>query len=60
MSSRLLYLLSHIVIAVKVEDIRNQIKGVLVVLDIGLETSEVEAICQVILVYLAEVLISAR
>jgi hypothetical protein len=38
MPSRLLNLLPHILIAVKVEDISDKIKGVLVVLDVGIES----------------------
>ena len=60
MPSRLLNLLPHIVIAVKVKDISNKIEGVLVVLNIGIESSQVEAVREVVFIDFAEVLIASR
>lgn len=55
----LLDLLPHIVIAVQVEDISDKVKSVLIVLDVRIETSKVEAIREIVLVDLAEVLVSS-
>lgn len=52
--------LAHIIVAVEVEDIRHQIERILVVLDLGVETSQVEAIRQVIFVDLAKVFVASR
>lgn len=59
MTSRLFNLLAHIIVAVEVEDISDEIEGILVVLNICVEASEVEAVCQVIFVDFAEVFVSA-
>lgn len=53
-------LFSHVIVAVKVEDVGDQVEGVLVVLDLGVETREIEAIRQVFLVDLTKVLVSPR
>ena len=58
MSGRLFDCLAHFVIAVEIEDIRNQIKGILIILNLSVETSKVETIREVLLVDLAEVLIA--
>ncbi|KAI4141541.1 MAG: hypothetical protein LQ341_003499 [Variospora aurantia] len=58
-AGRLLDLLPHVVIAVKVEDIGDKVEGVLVVLDVGVEAGEVEAVGQILLVNLAEVFVAA-
>lgn len=60
MSCRLLDLLPHIIVAVEVEDVGDQVQCVLVILDIGVEAREVEAVRQVILVNLAEIFVSSR
>lgn len=49
--------LAHIVITVDVEDIGNQVEGVLVVLNLGVQTRQVESISQVLFVDLAEVFV---
>ena len=51
---------AHFVVAVEIEDIVHQIESVLVVVDFGVEAGQVEAVCQVFLVDLAEVLIATR
>lgn len=60
MAGRLLNLLAHLIVAVKVEDVGDEIEGILVVLDLGVESREVEAVGQVLLVDLAKVLVAAR
>lgn len=60
MPRTLLNRLPHLIVAVKIENIGDEIESVLVVLDLGVETCEVEAVGQVVLVDLAEVLIAAR
>ena len=59
MPGRLLNLLSHIVVAIQIKDVGDEVKSILVVLDVGVETGEVEAIGQVILVDFAEVLVAS-
>lgn len=58
MSRRLLNLLAHVIVAVEVEHVGHEVERVLVVLHLGVEAGEVEAIGQVFLVNLAEVLVS--
>lgn len=60
MPRRFLNLLSHIIVTIQVEDISDEIKSVLVILDICIEPSEVEPVCKVIFVNLAEVFIASR
>jgi hypothetical protein len=59
MTGRLFDLLPQIIIGVEVEDIGHEIERILIVRDLGVQTSQVEAIRQVILVDLAEILISS-
>ena len=58
MTSRFLDLLAHIIVAVEIEDIRDKIESVLVVLDIGVEAGEVEAVGEVVFVDFAEVFVA--
>ena len=60
MASRLLNLLPHLIITVEIKDICDEVESVLVVLDIGVEACEVEAVGKVVLVNFAKVLIAAR
>ena len=60
MAGRVLNLLSHVIVAVKIKDICDEVEGILVVLDIGIEAGEVEAIGEVVFVYFAEVFVAAR
>lgn len=57
---RLLYSLPHIVVTVEIEDIGDQIKSILVVLDFRVQARQVETICQIVLVDFTEVLIAPR
>lgn len=58
MTSALLDLLSHIVIDLHVEDVCNEVKCILIVLNLGVQTGQVEAIREIVLVNLAKVLIA--
>ena len=60
MTSRLLDLLAHLIVAVEIEHIGHKIQSILIVLHLSVEASEIEAVRQVILVDLAEVLVAAR
>jgi hypothetical protein len=55
----LLDLLPHVVVDFHVEDVGHQIEGILVVLHFCVQSSQVEPICEVILVDFAEVFIAA-
>lgn len=57
---RLLDRLAHFIVAVQVEDIGDEVQGILVVLDLGVEPRQVEAVRQVVFVYFAKVLVAAR
>lgn len=59
-SCALLDCLPHLIVAIKVEDIGDEVERILVVLYLRIESGEVEAVGQVVLVNLAEVLIAAR
>ncbi len=58
-SRRLFNLLAHVIVAVQVKDVRDQIKGILVVLDVGVEACQVEAVREVVFVNFAKVFIAA-
>lgn len=59
-AGRLLYGFSHVIVAVEVEDIGDQIEGILIVLDFRVKAGQVETIGKIVLVDLAEVLVAAR
>lgn len=50
--------LSHFVVTVEIEDIVDEVEGVLVVVNFGVQAGEVEAIGQVFFVDLTKVLIA--
>lgn len=52
--------LPHLIVAVKVEDIGDEIQCILVVLDLRVQPSQVEPIRKVILVDLAEIFVATR
>ena len=58
-TSRLLDLFAHIVVAVQIEDVGDKVESILVVLNFCVETREIEAVGQVLLVDFAEVFVSA-
>jgi hypothetical protein len=59
MAGRLLNLLAHIIVAIKVEDVGHEVERILVVLNFGIQTRQIEAIRQVLLVDLAKVLVAS-
>jgi hypothetical protein len=59
MAGRLLNLLAHIIVAVKVEDVGHEVERILVVLNFGVQTRQIEAIRQVLLVDFAKVLVAS-
>ena len=60
MPRRLLNLFSHIIVTVEVEDVGYKIECILIVLNFGVQTREVEAIGEVFFVNLAEVFVASR
>ena len=58
-TSGLLDVLTHVILAVEIEDVGDQVEGVLVVVDFGVEASEVEAVGEIFFVDFAEVLVAA-
>jgi len=58
MPRRLLNLLAHLVVALDVEHVGDELERVLVVLDLGVEPRQVEPVRQVVLVDVAEVLVA--
>lgn len=59
-SCALLDCLPHLIVTIEIEDISDEVECVLVVLHLRVESGEVEAVGQVVLVDLAEVFIAAR
>ena len=59
MAGGLLDLLAHIIVAVKVKNIGDEVESVLVVLDVGVEAGKVEAVGEVVFVDFAEVFVAA-
>ena len=57
-SSGLLDLFSHLIVAIEVEDISDEVEGVLIVVDFGVETSQVESVGKVFFVDLAKVFVA--
>ena len=60
MPCRFLDLLSHVIVTVQVKDISDEVKSVLIILDIRVEPGKVEAVCEIVFVDLAKVLIATR
>lgn len=58
-SGRLLNSLSHLIIAVQIKHIRNQIECILIVLNFRIQARKIEAISQVLFIDLAEVFVSS-
>jgi hypothetical protein len=58
-ASALLDLLPHVVVDFHVEDVGHKVESILVVLHFCVQSSQVEAICEVILIDFAEVFIAA-
>ena len=60
MPCRLLDLLSHIIVTVQVKYISDEIKSVLIILDISIEPSKIEAVCEIVFIDFAEVFVASR
>ena len=60
MPCRFLDLLSHVIVTVQIKDISDEVKSVLIILDIRVEPSKVEAVCEVVFVDFAKVFIASR
>lgn len=58
-ASALLDLLPHVVVDFHVENVGHEVEGILVVLHFCVQSSQVEAICEVVLIDFAEVFIAA-
>lgn len=59
-ASRLFDLFAHVIIAVQIEDVGDEIQSVLIVLNLGIKTGQVKAIGKIVFVDFAKVLISSR
>lgn len=59
MPRRLLDRFAHLIVAVQVEHVGDKVERILVILDLGVQPRQVEAVSQVILVDLAEVLVAS-
>lgn len=59
MPRRFLNLFPHIIVAVEVEDVGYKVQCILVVLDLGIQTREVEAVGKIFFVNFAKVLVSS-
>jgi hypothetical protein len=59
MSSGLLDRLAHVVFTIQIEDIGDQVEGVLIVVDFGVQAGQVEAVRDVFFVDFTEVLVAA-
>ena len=59
MPCRLLDGFAHLIVAIQVEDIGDKVEGILVVLNLGVEARQVEAVGQVVFVNLAKVLVAS-
>ena len=57
---RFLDLLSHIIVTIQVKDISDEIESVLIILDVRIEPSKVESVCEIVFVDLAEIFIASR
>ena len=60
MPGRLLNLITHIIIAVEVKNVSDEIKSVLVVLDVSIEPRQVEPVCEVVFVNFAIIFVAPR
>lgn len=60
MTGRLLDRFPHIIVAVEVKDVGDEVQGILIVLDLGVEARQVETVRQVVLVNFAKVLVASR
>lgn len=59
MPRTLLNLLPHVVIHLHVKHIGDKVQRILVILDFSIQACQIEAVCQVVLIDLAEVLVAS-
>lgn len=59
MTGRFLDGLAHFIVAVEIKDIGDEVECILVILNFCVQAGEIEAICEVVLVDLAEILVSS-
>lgn len=59
-ASGFLHLLSHVIVTIEVEHVGNEVERILVVLDVVVQTCQVEPIVEILFINLAEVFVSAR
>ena len=60
MPGRLLNLVTHIIITVEVKDVSDKIKSVLVVLNVCIESRQIEPVCEIVFVDFAIVFVASR
>jgi hypothetical protein len=58
MAGRLFDCFAHVIFTVEIEDICDKVEGILIVLNFGVEASEIETVCQVLFINFAEVFVS--
>lgn len=58
MPCRLLYRLAHVIVAVEIEDVSDEVESILIIGDLGVEAREVESIRQVVLIDFAKVFVA--
>lgn len=56
----LLDVFSHVIVAVEIEDVRDEIQRILVVINFCVQARQVESVGQVLFVDFAEVFVSSR
>lgn len=56
----LLNSLSHLIIAVQVEDVGDEVESILIILYLRIKTCEIESVGEIVLINLAEILVTAR
>lgn len=57
---RFLDLFSHVIVTVQIKDISDEVKSVLIILDIRIESSQIEAVCEIVFVDFTKVFIASR
>ena len=59
MSGRFVDVVANVIVTVEVEDVGDEIEGVLVVLNFGVQASEVEPVIEIVFVDFTEILVAA-
>jgi hypothetical protein len=60
MPGRLLNLLSEVIVRIQIENVCHQVQRILIILDLRIQTSQVESVRKIFLVNLAEIFVSSR